>query len=221
MSLTGIQLSAGIVVGVNKPIDAKYGPYADTSAALAAIGSTLRYIGLTVGIKDGEAVKEYWFRNGVANGDLELKDLELSSRVSIAEGEIDSLQSGLSTAQSDISSLAGSGSTSLANAVSSLEAADADLASDISGLDTRLVAAEGDIDTLQSDLDAAESAASSLAGRVTFAEADIDALEAGKQIKDTLDTTAPAHENGRRWINTVELREYVSYNGDWVELDHR
>ena len=70
MALTGIELSAGIVVGANKPVDAKFGPYASTAAALADIGTTLRYKGLTVGIETGGQVVEYWFRDGVANADL-------------------------------------------------------------------------------------------------------------------------------------------------------
>lgn len=70
MPLSGIELSAGIVVGGNKPVDAKFGPYASTAAALADIGSTLRYKGLTVGIENAGQVVEYWFRNGVANADL-------------------------------------------------------------------------------------------------------------------------------------------------------
>lgn len=48
---------------------------------------------------------------------------------------------------------------------------------------------------------------------------DLDAVEAAKQIKDTLGTSAPAHEDGRRWIDTTDMTEYVSYNGAWVELD--
>ena len=70
MALTGIELSAGIVVGANKPVDAKFGPYASTAAALADIGLTLRYKGLTVGIETGGQVTEYWFRDGVTNSDL-------------------------------------------------------------------------------------------------------------------------------------------------------
>jgi hypothetical protein len=67
---TGIELSAGIVVGAAKPIDAKYGPYASTAAALADIGPALRYKGLTIGIESGSAVVEYWFRDGTANADF-------------------------------------------------------------------------------------------------------------------------------------------------------
>jgi hypothetical protein len=66
----GIELSAGIVVGAAKPIDAKYGPYASTAAALADIGPALRYKGLTIGIESGSAVVEYWFRDGTANADF-------------------------------------------------------------------------------------------------------------------------------------------------------
>jgi hypothetical protein len=67
---TGIELSAGIVVGAAKPIDAKFGPYASTAAALADIGPALRYKGLTIGIESGSAVVEYWFRDGTTNADF-------------------------------------------------------------------------------------------------------------------------------------------------------
>jgi len=67
---TGIELSAGIVVGAAKPIDAKYGPYASTAAALSDITGALRYKGLTIGIESGSAVVEYWFRDGTTNADF-------------------------------------------------------------------------------------------------------------------------------------------------------
>ena len=73
MALSGIQLSAGIVVGVNKPVDGKYGPYPDVSTAKADIGVTLRYLGLTVGIETGGVVEEYWWESGTADGDLVAK----------------------------------------------------------------------------------------------------------------------------------------------------
>ncbi|MFZ9964802.1 MAG: hypothetical protein ACO3GO_06295, partial [Terrimicrobiaceae bacterium] len=66
----GIELSAGIVVGAAKPIDAKFGPYASTTAALADIGPALRYKGLTIGIESGSAVVEYWFRDGITDADF-------------------------------------------------------------------------------------------------------------------------------------------------------
>lgn len=70
MALSGIQLSAGIVVGVNKPVDAKYGPYPDLATAKADIGVTLRYLGLTVGIITGGVVEEYYWESGTADADL-------------------------------------------------------------------------------------------------------------------------------------------------------
>jgi hypothetical protein len=70
MALSGIQLSAGIVVGVNKPVDGKYGPYPDLATAKADIGVTLRYLGLTVGIETGGVVEEYWWESGTADADL-------------------------------------------------------------------------------------------------------------------------------------------------------
>jgi hypothetical protein len=73
MALSGIQLSAGIVVGVNKPVDGKYGPYPDVATAKADIGVTLRYLGLTVGIETGGVVEEYWWQDGTADGDLVAK----------------------------------------------------------------------------------------------------------------------------------------------------
>ena len=71
---TGIELSAGIVVGAAKPIDAKFGPYASTAAALADIPAALRYKGLTVGIETSGQVAEYWFRGGTADADFVLKN---------------------------------------------------------------------------------------------------------------------------------------------------
>ena len=71
---TGIELSAGIVVGAAKPIDAKFGPYATTTAALADIPAALRYKGLTVGIETSGQVAEYWFRGGTADADFVLKN---------------------------------------------------------------------------------------------------------------------------------------------------
>jgi hypothetical protein len=70
MALSGIQLSAGIVVGSNTAVDAKYGPYADVATAKSEIGSTLRYKGLTVGILVSGSVVEYWWKDGISDSDL-------------------------------------------------------------------------------------------------------------------------------------------------------
>jgi hypothetical protein len=73
MPLSGIQLSAGIVVGSNTSVDAKFGPYADVATAKSEIGSTLRYKGLTVGILVGGSVVEYWWKDGITDSDLVVK----------------------------------------------------------------------------------------------------------------------------------------------------
>ena len=73
MALSGIELSAGIVVGVSKSVDGKYGPYPDLATAKSEIASNLRYLGLTVGIETGGTVEEYWWESGTADGDLVAK----------------------------------------------------------------------------------------------------------------------------------------------------
>ena len=84
---TGIELSAGIVVGAAKPIDAKFGPYASTAAALADITSALRYKGLTIGIESGSAVVEYWFRDGTTNADFveKITPLEATNIIGLSD----------------------------------------------------------------------------------------------------------------------------------------
>jgi len=73
MALSGIELSAGIVVGVSKSVDGKYGPYPDLATAKSEIASNLRYLGLTVGIETGGTVEEYWWESGTADVDLVAK----------------------------------------------------------------------------------------------------------------------------------------------------
>jgi hypothetical protein len=64
-----IILADSITVPSSIPLDAKYGPYATTAAANAAIPTTYRYVGLTVGIGT-TTVADYWYNGGIANGDL-------------------------------------------------------------------------------------------------------------------------------------------------------
>lgn len=84
MALSGIELSGSILIGTTLPMDAKYGPYYDTSIpnalalAISEVTSGFRYQGLTVGLVDTSAptpeVVEYWFKDGVADVDLVLKE---------------------------------------------------------------------------------------------------------------------------------------------------
>ena len=74
-----IPLSTNIAVGVNKPVDNKYGPYPTKQEALDNITTNLRYKGLTVGLLSGGSVTEYWWRDGITNDDLELKKGDTAS----------------------------------------------------------------------------------------------------------------------------------------------
>lgn len=60
---------------VNKPapIDDRLGPFVSTASALSSIEIDRRHIGLTVIVDDGTGAVEYWFKDGVTNGDLEAK----------------------------------------------------------------------------------------------------------------------------------------------------
>jgi hypothetical protein len=73
MAISGIELSAGIKVGVSKPVDAKFGPFVDLATAKSEIAANLRYLGLTVGIETGGVVEEYWWESGTADADLVAK----------------------------------------------------------------------------------------------------------------------------------------------------
>jgi len=64
-----IILADSITVPSSIPLDAKYGPYATTTAANAAIPTTYRYVGLTVGIGT-TTVADYWYNGGIADGNL-------------------------------------------------------------------------------------------------------------------------------------------------------
>ena len=67
MALTGIELSAGIVVGVSDPLDIKYGPYADIATAKSEVASNLRHKGLTVGVIEAGSVVEYWWKDNITD----------------------------------------------------------------------------------------------------------------------------------------------------------
>lgn len=73
---TGIQVSGSILVGTQKPTDARYGPYASTSAALSDLTPVYRYKGLTVGIETGGVITEYWFNDGIQDTDFVVKSLD-------------------------------------------------------------------------------------------------------------------------------------------------
>lgn len=51
-------------------LDLRYGPYDNVSAALTALTSSKRCIGLTVGIKKDNTIVEYWFKGGIQDSNL-------------------------------------------------------------------------------------------------------------------------------------------------------
>jgi len=68
-------------VGVTNPyanVDARYGPWLSLTDALTSFNAGLRFRGLTVGIYEPNfntngSIVEYWFKDGVADGNLVLK----------------------------------------------------------------------------------------------------------------------------------------------------
>jgi hypothetical protein len=73
-----INLSDNIQNNSNKPLDNKFGPYSSVANAVHptnGVPSTSRYKGLTVGIETSGVITEYWFKNGIADADLVLKQV--------------------------------------------------------------------------------------------------------------------------------------------------
>lgn len=69
-------------VGIVNPVanlDARYGPWPTFNDALTGFSSLLRQTGLTVAVSGVGGIKEYWYKNGVANENLILKIEETGS----------------------------------------------------------------------------------------------------------------------------------------------
>lgn len=71
------------VVNPTSNIDELYGPYTSVANALTGVPVVLRQLGRTVGIIEGGTIKEYWFKNGITDIDLVVKD---------SGGETDNIQ---------------------------------------------------------------------------------------------------------------------------------
>lgn len=75
-----ILLNDNLDISAPRPTDNRFGPFANTQAALVGVPSAQRYIGLTVGVFDANnEVQEYWFDGGTSNNDLILKSSSLIS----------------------------------------------------------------------------------------------------------------------------------------------
>ena len=81
-----ILLSDSIRVGQQKPIDDKYynglSPYSSTTDVNSNILSSVRYRGLTVNVNG----VEYWYKDGISNGDLVIKSVDLSGYLPLSGG---------------------------------------------------------------------------------------------------------------------------------------
>jgi hypothetical protein len=69
-------------VFVDRISDARFGPWSSVSDAIANITIEDRELGLTIGVSGIDGLSEYWFKNGISDGDLVLKDTTLSYNVS-------------------------------------------------------------------------------------------------------------------------------------------
>jgi hypothetical protein len=68
-----IRLSDNLEINKPAPVDDRLGVFVSTASALSLVPEDRRYIGLTVIVDDGSGAVEYWFKDGVTNGDLEVK----------------------------------------------------------------------------------------------------------------------------------------------------
>ena len=136
-----------------------------------------------------------------------------NAAVSALEGRATAVEGRATTAESDIEALE-SRATSIETAATSLT--------------TRVSTAEG---TLSSHVAATNNPHGVTKGQVGLGNVDntsdankpvSTAQQAAidtKQIKDVISATAPSHIEGRRWVDTTDMSQYVSYGGVWVELD--
>jgi hypothetical protein len=82
-----ISINDNLSVLAPKPIDSRYGPYTgdpDTeagaiAAANSAIPSFQRHRGLVVALNIGGVISEYWYKDGIQNTDLKLKQENFAS----------------------------------------------------------------------------------------------------------------------------------------------
>ena len=68
-----IRLTDNLEINKPAPVDDRLGVFTSTASALSYIPEDRRYVGLTVIVDDGSGAVEYWFKDGVLNGDLEAK----------------------------------------------------------------------------------------------------------------------------------------------------
>ena len=94
MTKKTLNLTRGLEVkGKYSNIDFLYGPYTTLQAACKRVVEAVRQKGLTVGIIDRGSVVEYWWRDGIEDSDLILKNPS-KEKVEELEGRVDTLEQG-------------------------------------------------------------------------------------------------------------------------------
>jgi hypothetical protein len=68
-----VNVEAPLFVAGHDLLDAKYGPYLNTTQCLDVLKIEDRKIGQTVGVYDGTGIEEYWFKDGIEDADLVVK----------------------------------------------------------------------------------------------------------------------------------------------------
>jgi hypothetical protein len=66
----GISINDSLDLQANRPLDGRFGPFADIAEALASIPQFRRHKGLTLGILVNGKIIDYWFKFGVLDDDL-------------------------------------------------------------------------------------------------------------------------------------------------------
>lgn len=74
-----ILLNDNLNIAAARPVDSRYGPYSSAEQAIQNLAIYRRYEGLTVGVVESGSIVEYWFKDGIADEDLELKTQASSS----------------------------------------------------------------------------------------------------------------------------------------------
>lgn len=101
-----IRISDNLEVNKPAPIDDRLGVFSSTASALAYIAEDRRYIGLTIIVDTGSGATEYWFENGVEDGDLTAKSTGGGGGFNCADlltcTDFTDLQTDVSNLQTDI-----------------------------------------------------------------------------------------------------------------------
>ena len=153
-------------------------------------------------------------------GNIESAATSLTSRVGTAEGTIAGLGT-ISTQDANAVNITGGTISGVSVNAASMEVGQGGTADLYVGLDGKVgIGTEAPTEklTVNGHIDI-------LSGRVKNLGAPVDVADAAtkgyvddtKQIKLVVSATAPAHVEGREWVDTTDFRRYLSVSGAWIE----